>query len=91
MTQAMTNRASGRSFHIGAKETAQAQVPEGRDKGFPFGATRPKTARTAGRMSSPSPPPRHRLPSLQAKTTFCQDRSVLVFPLKWPLWDSLPA
>ena len=88
MTQAMTNRAS---FHIGEKEIAHAQVPEGRDKGFPFGATRPKTARTAGRMSSPSPPPRHRLPSLQAKTTFCQDKSVLGFPLKWPLWDSLPA
>ena len=66
------------------------QVPEERDKGFPFGATRPKTARTTRGMSPPNTPPRHRLILLQAKTAFVRIGTSLCSRSKWPLWDPFP-
>ena len=80
-----------RSCRFSVRGTARPQVPEERDKGFPIGATRPKTARTTRRMSSSSPPPRHRLILLQAKTAFLRVGTSLCSRSKMAVVGSLPA
>ena len=63
---------------------------QGSSQRFPFSCNKTKTARTAGRRSSPRPPRRHDQRLLQAKTTFVRIRCTSCLPSNLAVVGSLP-
>ena len=76
--------ASGRRAPVSSLvQGRQATGAESRiSQRFPFWRNKTKTARTAGRRSSPSPPQRHDQRLFVGEDYFCQDRLYYLSPFK---------
>ena len=85
--------ASGRSVPVSSL-VQRRQVADTESRGssqrFPFPCNKTKTARTAGRMSSRSPPQRHEQKLCMRRAPFVRIRCTTCPPSKWATVGSLP-
>ena len=79
------------SFLFGAKEASACVESRGIKQMFLFRCNKTKTARTAGRKSSPSPSQRHNQRLLQEKTTLVKIRCTCCLPSNLAVVGTLPA
>ena len=80
--QSGARRVQSAGFLFGAREASRRRrVPWNQPK-FPFWCNKTKTAWTAGRRSSPSPPQRHDQRLFAHEDYFCQDRMYYLSPCK---------
>ena len=79
--QAPGGRTAQVSSSVQGRQAAGAES-RGISQRFPFWCNKTKTARTAGRRSSPSPPQRHDQRLFAGEDYFCQDRLYYLSPFK---------
>ena len=76
---------SGRSVPVSSlvqRRQAAGMESRGSSQRFPFPCNKTKTARTARRRSSPSPPQRHSQRLFAGEDYFCQDKLYYLSPFK---------